>query len=144
MKRKGQVSILYLVITLAIAFVISAGVFLFAKSFQSSLGGDIADFGLDRVAQQLENGFLDLKLITDTTNDSTINLTIPLSGEIGEQRYTIAADGSNVLELRTLGDPSVFRLLELKFWPDVEVFGLVDSSQGFVKLQLNLSTAIIE
>jgi FlaG/FlaF family flagellin (archaellin) len=143
MSQKGQVSIIYMVITIAIAFVVATGVFLFARSFRSNISEDIGEIALENVAQQLENTFLDLKHISDTTNTSTANLTINIPKEIGERQYTISASNSTDLEIRIIGDPSTFRLLEIEFWENLTVNGFVDSSQGFVQLNLNNATEVL-
>lgn len=140
--KRAQSEIIYLVLTISIAFLVVAGIFAFSKTFQTSMNEQLATVGLERTATQLEVGFLKLKDIVDTTNEQNANLTLQIPAKIGEQRYTIAGFSNNVIELRTAGDPSVFRLLNLKFW-NVSVSGFVDSQQGFVKLELQNSTSVL-
>ena len=140
---KGQVPIIYLILTIAIAFVLAAGVFLFARVLGNNISGDLAEVGLDSVGQQLENSFLDLKIMADGTNESSVNMTIKIPKQIGEQRYFIAGHNSRIIELRTTGNPSIPKNLEMKFWPDLKVNGFVDSSQGFIEMQLNDSNKVL-
>jgi hypothetical protein len=134
---KGQVSIIYLALTIAIAVVLSAGVFLSVQFFSENLREDVAELGFENVGQQITNAFLDLKLVRDKTNETSINYTIDLPKQIGDQRYTIAAGGSNKFELRTVGSPSNVKNLELKFWSNLSAEGFIDSTQGFMELRLN-------
>jgi hypothetical protein len=140
--KRAQSEIIYLVITLSIAFLVVAGIFAFSKTFQTNMNEQLANVGLERTATQLEVGFLKLKEIVDTTNEHNANLTLQIPAKIGEQRYTIAGFSNNVIELRTVGNPSVFRLLNLKFW-NVSVSGFVDSQQGSIDLQLLNATSVL-
>ena len=143
MAERGQVSIIYLVITLAIAFFIAAGVFLFARGFTTDVGASLGEVALSSVAQQLESVLLDLKRISDQTNETVASVEIQIPKTIGDQRYTIAGENSSEVRLRTLSEKSVLKILEVNFW-DVEIVGFAESSQGFVKLTLNQSTVRIE
>ena len=140
--KRAQSEIIYLVITLSIAFLVVAGIFAFSKTFQTNMNEQLANVGLERTATQLEGGFLKLKEIVDTTNERNVSLKLQIPAKIGEQRYTIAGFSNNVIELRTVGNPSVFRLLNLKFW-NVSVSGFVDSQQGSIDLQLLNATSVL-
>jgi len=140
--KRAQSEIIYLVITLSIAFLVVAGIFAFSKTFQTNMNEQLANVGLERTATQLEVGFLKLKEIVDTTNERNVSLKLQIPAKIGEQRYTIAGFSNNVIELRTVGNPSVFRLLNLKFW-NVSVSGFVDSQQGSIDLQLLNATSVL-
>lgn len=140
--RRAQSEIIYLILTIGIAFLLAAGVFAFSRSMRENLSGQLADTGLDRVSAQLEGGFLKLKEIADTTNEQNISIKLQLPTEIGEQRYSISAAGTNKIELRTVGSPSIPKILTIKFW-NVSVSGFVGSAQGFVELELRNSTSVL-
>jgi hypothetical protein len=140
--RTGQAEIIYLVLTIGIAFIIAAGIFAFSNTFQSNINEQLATAGLERTSTQLEAGFLEMKNIIDSTSEknSTIKLLIP--AEIGGQRYSISGDGTNTIELRTIGSPSIPKLLTIKFW-NVTVRGFVGSEQGFIQLELKNATSVL-
>jgi len=140
--KRAQTEILYLILTIGIAFLLAAGVFAFSKTMQENLSGQLAMAGLERTSVQLEAGFLKLKEIVDNTNEKNATIKLPLSTEIGEQRYSISGDGTNVIELRTIGSPSIPKLLTIKFW-NVSIKGYVSSAQGFVWLELQNSTSVL-
>lgn len=140
--KKGQSEIIYLVITIGIAFVIAVGVFAFSKSFQANLNEQLANAGLERTSTQLEAGFLKLKDLADNTNEQNISIRLPISEKIGEQQYMISGFSNNMIELRTVGNPSVLRFLTIKFW-SVSVSGFVDSQQGFIELELLNATSVL-
>ena len=140
--KRAQSEIIYLVLTIGIAFLLAAGVFAFSRSMQENLSGQLAAAGLERTSTQIEAGFLKLKEIIDTTNEQNITMKLPLPTEIGEQRYAISADGTNTIELRTIGSPSIPKLLAIKFW-DVTIRGSVDSTQGFIWLELQNSSSVL-
>lgn len=140
--KRAQSEIIYLILTIGIAFLLAAGVFAFSKSMRENLSGQLADAGLERTSAQIEAGFLKLKAIADSTDEQNITLKLSLPTEIGEQRYTISAAGANVVELRTIGSPSIPKLLAIKFW-NVTIRGFVDSAQGFVQLELQNSSSVL-
>ena len=139
---KAQVSIIYILITVAIAFTLAAGIFLFTKDFRARTNEDIAATGLQSVAQQLESALLEIKQLVDTTNITNTEITIKVPERIGEQKYFVAGLG-NITELRTVGDPSVFYNLEIKFWPSIDIRGTVDSGKGSITLVLRNSTSLL-
>ncbi len=140
--RRGQSEIIYLVISIGIAFIIAVGVFAFSKSFQADLNEQLANAGLERTATQLEGGFLELKEIADTTNEQNASIKLQIPNKIGEQQYMISGFNNNVIELRTVGNPSVLKLLTIKFW-SVTINGFVDSQQGYVQLELRNATSVL-
>jgi hypothetical protein len=140
--KKGQSEIMYLIITIGIAFVIAVGIFAFSRSFHSTLNEELAKAGLERTATQVEDGFLKLKEITDATDEQNLTIKLPIPNKIGEQQYTISGVNNNTIELRTVGNPSVLRLLEIKFWT-VSISGFVDSQQGFIELNLLNATSVL-
>ena len=54
----------------------------------------------------------------------------------------ISGFNNNVIELRTVGNPSIPKLLTIKFW-NVSVSGFVDSQQGSIDLQLLNATSVL-
>jgi hypothetical protein len=140
--RRGQSEIIYLVISIGIAFIIAVGVFAFSKSFQADLNEQLANAGLERTAAQLESGFLKLKEISDTTNEQNASIKLQIPNKIGEQQYMISGFNNNVIELRTVGNPSILKLLTIKFW-NVTINGFVDSQQGYVELELRNATSVL-
>lgn len=139
---KGQANILYLLLTIAIAFILASGVILFSRTFKVDALEDTLPLSLESVAQQLEAGLLDIKYIVDTTNATSANITLKIPDRIGEQRYHIKGLGDDI-ELRTDGDPSAFKILEINFWQSIDIRGAVESGQGSVTLILRNSTAIL-
>jgi len=140
--KRGQSEIIYLVIAIGIAFAIAAGIFAFSKSFQADLNEQLANAGLERTATQLESGFLELKEIVDTTTEQNVSIKLQIPNKIGEQQYMISGFNNNVIELRTVGNPSIPKLLTIKFW-NVSVSGFVDSQQGSIDLQLLNATSVL-
>ena len=140
--KRAQSEIMYLVLTIGIAFMIAAGVFAFSRSMQEDLSSQLSAAGLERTSVQIEAGFLQLKEIVDNTEEQNITLKLPLPIEIGEQRYTISGFGINRIELRTIGSPSIPKQLTMDFW-NVSVSGFVSSEQGFVELELLNSTSVL-
>jgi len=136
MQKRAQVSIIYLVITLAIAFFIAAGVFFFARGFTTDVGANLGEVALSSVAQQLESAMLDLKRISDQTNTTVLSVELEIPKTIGDQRYTIAGENTSQIRLRTLSEKSILKVLEINFW-GISVVGFAESSQGFVRLTLN-------
>ena len=140
--KRAQSEVLYLVITIGIAFILAAGVFVFSKTFRADLNEQLAAAGLERTSAQLESGFLTLKGLMDNTGTINASLKLPLPNMIGEQRYAIEGSGTSTMELRTIGDPSISKFLTIKFW-NVNIYGNADSSQGFVRLELQNSTSVL-
>jgi flagellin-like protein len=141
MNRKGQISIIYLLITIAIAFILAGGIFLFSKSYRASLSENIEASGLQNIAQRLENSLLDLKLLADKNVTST-NISLDIPQRIGEQKYFISGQG-NFTEIRTIGDPSISKNLQINFWPSIDIRGMVDSSKGSITIVLRNSTSVL-
>jgi len=140
--KRAQSEIMYLILTIGIAFLIAAGVFAFSKTMQEDLSSQLSTAGLERTSAQIEAGFLQLKEISDSTEEQNITLKLPLPIEIGEQRYTISGSGTNTIDFRTIGSPSIPKQLTLDFW-NVSVSGFVSSEQGFVDLELLNSTSVL-
>lgn len=140
--KRAQSEIMYLVLTIGIAFMIAAGVFAFSRSMQENLSSQLSATGLERTSVQIEAGFLQLKEIVGNTEEQNITLKLPLPIEIGEQRYTISSSGTNIIDLRTIGSPSIPKRLTLDFW-NVSVSGFVSSEQGFIELELLNSTSVL-
>src|SRR3990172_3771111 len=105
MGNKGQSGIMYMVITVAMAFVIASGVFLFTRTFKDNVNEDIAEVGLASISQQVEAALLELKQIADTTATNSTNLTIKIPERIGEQPYFITGTNTTTIELRIKGSP---------------------------------------
>ena len=145
---RGQSEIIYMILTIAIAIIVAAGVFLFGRTFAGSLGEDLSNSGLEFVAQELEANIVKLKQTIDTTDPKpqTVSVRVELPERIADRRYAITGTNDNGIELRAQGDPSVIKEMELKFWPDIKVVGLVDSTQGFVRLNFTAAdnTLILE
>ncbi len=139
--KRGQSEIIYLVLAIGIAFTIATGVFFFSQSFQKSMNSQLAEAGLDRTAAQMENGLLKLKDIVDNTNAGNATITMRIPEKIGEQSYVISGLGASKIELRTISELSVLKEYPIKFW-DVSIFGSVESSQGFVVLELLNATSV--
>jgi hypothetical protein len=140
--KKAQVEIVYLALTIAIAFLLSVGTFVFSKSVRENFNSQLAFAGLERTSIQVEAGFLKLKDILDNTNATNVTLKLPLPNKIGEQHYTISTNGSNTIELRTIGNPSISKSLTIKFW-NVTIRGFVESSQGFMILDLQNTSSVL-
>ncbi|MEM2874293.1 MAG: hypothetical protein QW063_02520 [Candidatus Nanoarchaeia archaeon] len=142
MRCRAQVSIIYMLITISIAFILASSGFLFSKIFKESASGDVATAGLECIAQLLEKTLLDLKQISNTTNASSINITIKIPYRIGEQKYFVSGLGDEI-ELRTIGNPSSTKVLKVAFWQNVSIKGTVDSNKGSIVLTLRNSTLVL-
>ena len=141
MNQKGQISIIYLLITIAIAFILAGSVFLFSKSYRADLSENVAASGLQNIAQRLENSLLDLKLLADK-NATSANISLDIPQRIGEQKYFISGQG-NVIEIRAVGDPSTSKNMNINFWPSIDIRGMVDSGKGSVTIVLRNATSVL-
>jgi len=136
MSAKGQVSIIYLISTIAIALVISAGVLLSMQFYSAELSKNKESAQLELVAQKLENGLFTFRDLLESTNSTlTMNLTIEIPERIGEKYYTISAIG-NTIELRSIGSPSVVIKKEIPWGKGLLIKGYVDSKKGTITISV--------
>ncbi|MGC9058340.1 MAG: hypothetical protein ACP5IJ_00720 [Candidatus Nanoarchaeia archaeon] len=143
--KRGQVGIIYLILTIAAAFVIAAGIFLFLQFYKSNLTSSKDVIEMNFVAQKIENNLLELRTLSTLINSSTTNisLNITIPERIGDKPYSIFGQ-DDMLTFRTIGNPS--SILQKKiFWENLSIRGYVDSKQGYIELTLyNLSKVLLK
>ena len=143
--KRGQVGIIYLILTIAAAFVIAAGIFLFLQFYKSNLTSSKDVIEMNFVAQKIENNLLELRMLSTLINSSTTNisLNITIPERIGDKPYSIFGQ-DDMLTFRTIGNPS--SILQKKiFWENLSIRGYVDSKQGYIELTLyNLSKVLLK
>ncbi|MEM2954407.1 MAG: hypothetical protein QW625_00425 [Candidatus Nanoarchaeia archaeon] len=139
---KAQSSIVYLLITIAIALILASGVYFSAYFFKAKLNENILEQSAEEILQRVHNGLLKMRTLYNQ-NATNISITINIPSQIGEQKYTITGLG-NKIELRTFGNPSVIKTTEINYWQNISIQGLVGSEKEKLRLNLiNESTILI-
>ena len=138
--RRAQYSVVYMLAISGIMLFLMGTVFLMTSSFQSATMERFGDELLGSVAAKIETSLIEFKVLSKNANASSANIKIP--DLIGEQRYFVTASG-NLIELRTFGNPSLVKQVNVTFW-NTTLRGSVFSSKGKIRLSYNSSTNIID